>query len=166
MSALSVIKAGRTRNGFRLLVEGRGTLRESPAVYEFAEHALSDECSTLVVDLSACDYLDSTFMGCLVILQKRHGHGTPPRLLIAAPPDVGHRVLAPNHLDGLFHMVDASPEVVGGEEALPSLELGVSDFGRHVLDCHRRLAEVDGPSQAAFAAVADGLARELAAGPN
>jgi hypothetical protein len=32
---------------------------------------------------------------------------------------------------------------------------------RHVAECHRRLAEVGGPQQAAFAAIADNIEREL-----
>src|SRR5689334_5995318 len=64
MSAPSVVKVGRTTSGYRLRVEGTGTMRESPAVGEFAERSLRDGTSTLVVDLSACDYLDSTFLGC------------------------------------------------------------------------------------------------------
>ncbi len=32
-----------------------------------------DEAVTLVVDLTACNYLDSTFLGCLVVLHRRHG---------------------------------------------------------------------------------------------
>src|SRR4051812_10134118 len=101
MPALSVIKVGRTCTGYRLRVEGRGTLRESPAVAEFAGRAFEDGASTLVVDLLACDYLDSTFLGCLVNLHRRHGRCEPPRLLIAASPAVGRRAFAANHLESI-----------------------------------------------------------------
>src|SRR4051812_9057346 len=102
MSVPCVVKVGRTTAGYRLRVEGTGTMRESPAVSEFAGHALGDGASTLVVDLTACDYLDSTFLGCLVNLQLHHGRGEPPRLLIAASPGVGRRSFAANHLEPLF----------------------------------------------------------------
>lgn len=160
----SVIKVGRTRTGYRLRVEGRGTLRESPAVHEFAGHALGDEVSTLVVDLSACDYLDSTFLGCLVILQKRHGSGRPPRLQIAASPAVAQRAFAANHLRTLFLFIDECPEVVGDDHTIPAPALAAGELGGHIMECHRRLAEVGGPNRSAFGEVAEALARELSSG--
>ena len=162
MSPPSVVKVGRIPPGYRVRVEGRGTLRESPAVHEFAGLALRDGASTLVVDLSACDYLDSTFLGCLVDLHRRHGSGQPPRLLIAASPAVRRQAFAANHLEPLFHYVDECPEVIGEDRVIPPLVLGASDLGWHILECHRRLAEVEGPNQSAFGTVVEGLARELA----
>jgi len=161
MSAPCVEKVGRTTSGYRLRVEGTGTMRESPAVGEFAGHALRDGTSTLVVDLSACDYLDSTFLGCLVNLQKRHGRGQPPRLLIAASPSVGRRLFAANHLEPLFRFVDECPGVVDEDETIPPLAPGSRDMGTHILECHRCLAEEGGPNQAAFRQAADALGREL-----
>ena len=162
MSPPSVVKVGRIRSGYRIRVEGRGTLRESPAVHEFAVHALRDGASTLVVDLSACEYLDSTFLGGLVDLHRRHGAGQPPRLLIAASPAVRRQAFAANHLEPLFRYVDECPEVIGEDRIIPAPTLRASDLGSHILECHRRLAEVGGPNQSAFGAVAEGLTRELA----
>jgi hypothetical protein len=36
------------------------------------------------------------------------------------------------------------------------------DLTQHVMECHRRLAEVEGPQQAAFRRIAEQLERELA----
>lgn len=162
MSSLSNVKVGRIRPGYRIRVEGRGTLRESPAVHEFADQALRDGASTLVVDLSACEYLDSTFLGCLVDLHRQHGTGEPPRLLIAASPAVRRQAFAANHLERLFRHIDVCPEVIGADQVIPPRTLEARDLGWHILECHRRLAEVEGPNQSAFGAVAEGLARELA----
>ena len=49
---------------FRIV--GRGTRRESPAVRDFVRGALEDGAN-VVIDLSPCEHLDSTFLGCLVI---------------------------------------------------------------------------------------------------
>ena len=38
------------------------------------------------------------------------------------------------------------------------------DFMRHVMECHRRLAELGGPQQAAFAAIADNIEKDLGKG--
>jgi hypothetical protein len=163
MTVPSFVRVGRTQTGYRLRVEGRGTLRESPAVHEFAGRALQDEASTLVVDLSDCDYIDSTFLGGLVILHRRYGCGPTPRLSLAASPALWSRVIAPNHLDRLFRFVEQSPEVLGADETIPLLSLKPGDLGWHVMECHRRLAETGGPNQAAYDQVADELARDLAA---
>jgi anti-anti-sigma factor len=160
MLAPSAIKVGRTSTGFRVRVEGKGTLRESPAVQEFAGQAFRDEACTVVVDLSACDYLDSTFLGCLVTLHKRYGCGQTPRLLIAASPAVRQRVLAPNHLDSLFRIIGECPEVFS-EDTVSPVALGSRELGWHIMECHRRLAEAGGPNREAFGQVAEGLAREL-----
>ena len=39
------------------------------------------------VDLSGCDYLDSTFLGCLVEMQRRAGKAAPGRFVVSAPPE-------------------------------------------------------------------------------
>jgi hypothetical protein len=161
MSAPTVIKVGRTGSGYRVRVEGRGTLKESPAVQEFAGRVLGEGEADLVVDLLYCDYLDSTFLGCLLTLQKRHGAGPSPRVLIAATDQVARRLFAASHLGSLFRFVDAGPAVVGAEEPLPTAPLDARNLAWHVMECHRRLAEVDGPDREAFAQVADALASEL-----
>ncbi len=156
--------AGRTVNGYLVRVEGWGTLRESPALRAFAEQGLELQGEeTLVVDLSRCEYLDSTFMGCLVWLHKRYGMKTPPRFSIAASPTTIQRLLGPNHLDKLLNSVEQSPSFEGEAVLLNASELNANDLGRHVMECHRLLADLDGPRKEAFARVADHLARELSA---
>lgn len=163
MKPPATIKVGRTREGYCLRIEGQGTLRESPAVREFAGRVFRDEASTLVVDLSACDYLDSTFLGCLAQIHKaRLGEGMEGRFHLAAPRPVARRLLAPNHLESLFTIVEDGPEVVGEEMAIPLVDLGASELGWHIMECHQRLAEIEGPNRAAFDEVARRLARELA----
>ena len=70
----SRLRIGRTNSGCVVRVEGRGTLRESPAIQEFALHFLEQEQErgVFVIDLAGCDYLDSTFLGFLVLLHGRY----------------------------------------------------------------------------------------------
>ncbi len=121
------------------------------------------QASALVVDLAGCDYLDSTFLGCLVDLHKHYGMRQPSRFTVVAPPEAAHRLLGPTHLDRFLHIADAVPETIGNAVELPREVLGPDDLGRHLLDCHRRLAEVEGPNQAIFQRIADRLATELEA---
>jgi anti-anti-sigma factor len=136
-------------------------MRESPAVQQFALKALEDEGVQVAVDLTACEYLDSTFLGCLVILYKRFGTGAEPRLQITASTEVCHRLLHASHLDALLHTTEACPEVIGEDLDIPTLTLGARDLGRHVMECHRRLAEIGGPQHEAFEEIADQLRKEL-----
>src|SRR5262249_19078749 len=113
MPTPSALKVGRTRDGYRVRVEGKGTMRESPAVHEFAMHTLDAAPASLVIDLSGCDYLDSTFLGCLVDLHRRHGRERPARFEVAAPPQARLRLLASSRLDALLNLIDEAPQVIG-----------------------------------------------------
>jgi anti-anti-sigma regulatory factor len=158
-----MLRVGRTASGFLVQVEGRGTLRESPALHEFAVQSLDDqlEPSTVVVDLSHCDYLDSTFLGCLVTLHRKF-NGTPPhRFQVAAPHDKCQKLLAPNHLNHLLDVTEVCPEPVTDVMEVSRPLLPTQDLGRLVMECHRRLAELGGSQAASFRAVVDQLAREL-----
>lgn len=165
MPATSAVKVGRTATGVSVRVEGRGTLREGPAVHEFAVRTLDSDPCTLTMDLSACDYLDSTFLGGLVDLYKRFGSHQAPRFAVVAPPEVARRLLSPTRLDGLVRVADGAPEVLGEFVEFLASAPGLYDLGRHVMECHRRLAEVDGPRQASFQRIADQIERELANSP-
>jgi len=161
MTASTRLSAGRTKTGYRLRVEGRGTMRESPAAHEFVRQVLDHEDGALVLDLEPCDYLDSTFLGSLVDLHKRYGSQVPPRFLVAASREKRLRLLAPNHLEKLLNATEVCPEVIGEDCVLPPLAKGSQELGHHVMECHRRLAELDGPNRAAFEQIADQLAREM-----
>src|SRR4051794_26506821 len=161
MATPTTVKVSRTEVGYRIRIEGRGTLRESPAVREFARQVLDREPGALVIDLTACEYLDSTFLGCLVHLHRHDRSASSPRLLVAAQPHDCKRLLAPNCLDSLFQITEDCPCVIGEDLVLPPLESSRDDLGRHVLECHRRLVEVGGPNKAAMQGVVDRLAEEL-----
>jgi hypothetical protein len=124
-------------------------------------HVLGEEPGLMVIDLSACDYLDSTFLGCLVDLNKRHGRTRPTRFAVAAPPQACRRLLSPSRLDTFLNLIGEAPEVIGDDVDLPSNATGQVELGRHVMDCHRRLAELGGPNQAAFERIAERFAVEL-----
>jgi len=162
MSQATSLRIGQTDDGYVVRIEGRGTLRESPAAEAFAGQVLRREPGrTLVIDLHACDYLDSTFLGCLITLHKEFGNVQPPRFFVSAPPDGRRRLLAPTFLDRYLNVHESPPAVEGDWLSLPTTPLEPQELGRHVMECHRRLAELGGPCAAAFGSVADQLAREL-----
>jgi len=160
---VSMLRVGWTASGFLVQVEGRGTLTESPALEEFAARSLDDSSgsSTLAVDLSRCDYLDSTFLGCLVNLHRKYNRTSPHRFRVAASCDKRQKLLAPTRLDHLLDVTDVCPEPIADVLEVSHPILAGADLGRHIMECHRRLAELGGSQAASFRSIADQLAREL-----
>ena len=148
-AAGSMLRGGRTASGVLVHVEGHGTLNESPALREFAVQSLQAQLgpSTVVVDLSRCDYLDSTFLGCLASLHRKYNPTVPHRFLVAASHDKSQRLLGPTHLDQLLDVKDVCPELIGGTVDLTGPILSTADLGRHVMQCHRLLAELGDPGR-------------------
>jgi anti-anti-sigma regulatory factor len=163
----SMLRVGRTASGFLVQVEGRGTLSESPALQEFAAQSLDGPSgpSTVVVDLSHCDYLDSTFLGCLVNLHRKYNRAWPHRFQVAASCDKRQKLLAPTHLNHVLDLTEVCPELVTDVLEVSRPILPGTDLGRHVMECHRRLAELGGVRAAAFRTIAEQLARELGEAP-
>ena len=152
---------GRIETGYVIVVLGRGTCRESAAVEQFATQSLRADNCAVTIDLTACDYLDSTFLGCLVHLYRHFGLEQPSRFVIVASPEKVHKLLAPSRLDTLLPIVSKSPDIHDTLMVLPQTKVDEFQLGRHVMECHRLLADLGGPHAAAFANVANQLEKEL-----
>jgi anti-anti-sigma regulatory factor len=152
---------GRIETGYIIVVVGRGTCRESAAVEQFASESLRAENCSVTIDLSACDHLDSTFLGCLVHLHKHFGLECPSRLVIVATPEKVQKLLAPSRLDTLLTITGKAPNIRDTLMVLTQTKVDEFQMGRHVMECHRLLADLGGPHAAAFAAVANQLEQEL-----
>jgi anti-anti-sigma regulatory factor len=154
----SLVEVGRTGDGFLMRIVGRGTMRESLAFHDQMIDCLAQESVKLVVDLNDCDYLDSTFLGCLVNLHRRLG---ADRLQIAACEQRRKMLLSAMRLERFFTLVDAAPESVCCPTTISAEALDSRGLGRHAMNCHRELANLGGPNQAIFTRIADQLAQEL-----
>jgi anti-anti-sigma regulatory factor len=138
-------------------------MAESPALQEFAVQSIDGPSgpSTVVVDLSLCDYLDSTFLGCLLNLHRKYNRTAPHRFQVAASGDQRQKLLAPTHLNQVLDLTDVCPELISEVLEVSRSLLPGTDLGRHVMECHARLAELGGSRAAAFRSIADRLALEL-----
>ena len=139
---------------------------QSPAAREVALNTLgADPQAVVVFDLSACEYLDSTFLGCLMDVYRRFGRTQPQRYFLAADAATRKKLLGPTHIDRLIPTLEVPPEPCGPWVVVPTQNLDRRALTRHVMECHQALAESDCPMRGVFAKVVQHLERELAKQP-
>ena len=149
----------RISSGYLFRVIGRGTMHASPTVQKFICGAIEDG-SGVVLDLSACDYLDSTFQGCLVLLHQR-GREHAGTFAVHAKEPVRRKLLGRVQLQNVLAFVDDLPERMGEAVTLDISDTERSEFCRHLLETHQQLAELGGAAASKFRAIAAQMAEEL-----
>lgn len=148
--------------------EGKGSFLASPAMKEAAEARIAEGERLLVIDLSACTGMDSTFMGTLAGIAARLGD--KGKVQVAEPGDRNRRSLEDLGLDFLLE-IEPADAVWRGQEAairekLQPYRAGQSNDtqrGLHVLDAHKILANASEENAKKFAGVVRVLEAELAA---
>jgi anti-anti-sigma regulatory factor len=148
---------GQLANGLVLRLVGRGTMQESLA---FRAAALSNGDGDVIFDASQCEYLDSTFLGCLIGVKKACEQTPNRRFLIRACNATRVRLFSTSSLDKYFDFIETCPEPI----ELKPIDTGALDpttLGRHAMRCHEHLAERGGRDAAAFKSIADCLRKEL-----
>lgn len=149
----------RTSSGYLLRIIGRGSMNESPTARDFLGGAM-DDGAHIVVDLADCEYLDSTFLGCLIMLHKR-GQSGPASFRVVANAAARRRLLEPVRLEQVLDFADTVPECTGDPVQLPVTPLERREFAEHLLETHHKLAELGGPAAGTFLAIANRLKQEL-----
>ncbi len=148
-----------TGKGFVVRVQGRGTSTHSPALASFVRGCFEqDPNACVVVDLLACDYLDSTFLGCLLNLQRA---GTEKRFQVVADDVVRKRLLAATQLDAYLTLVTEAPKSASTFLRIDANPLPPHELGKHMMEAHQALADVPSDSAAAFRQIASQLKHEL-----
>ncbi|HWP40334.1 MAG TPA: hypothetical protein VNL70_05365 [Tepidisphaeraceae bacterium] len=167
--ASSLIKVAAIPNGCCIRVEGRGTMQESPLASDIAIRTLQSDPSAMVVyDLSACQYLDSTFLGGLVSLWQRFGGMADSgsecsrRYAVFASEQQRKKLFGACGIDPILPRLSQPPQIIGPWHVLPAASHDPRELMQHVMHCHRALAQVDCPMQATFAKIADAIEKDLA----
>lgn len=154
----ATLKIACIAGGSCIRVEGRATMKESIAAREMAARTLgADPGISVTIDLFDCDYLDSTFLGCLVELHRNH----KGRFRTAASLEKQKKLLSPLRLDKIIPNTAERPVPVGAWVDIPVGEQERAVLLRHVMQCHRILGEHDTPMKAMFLKIADQMQREL-----
>ena len=160
--ATAVLKVARTPSGYLLRVEGRGTMHESLVAHQFALASLGEESGELIFDLSACEYLDSTFLGCLFDLHRRFDQEQATRVSLLSPSERCRQSIRSVKLDSVLKVVDGPAPTVSDSVTLSTTPTGAGELGEHILQCHRQLGRLGPENEKEFGSIADRLERELA----
>ncbi|MEZ6060069.1 MAG: STAS domain-containing protein [Planctomycetaceae bacterium] len=162
MTVTSTFSIGSTDDSVVVRITGHGTREHSPGfVEEVAAAVANAPDQTLVVDVEHCDYLDSTFLGCLVTLFRR----TEMRMSVCASERRKAHLFSSARIDRLIPVCD--PQNV----TFPSQWRSICDdspdddveLARQVVESHRSLAEIGGPNARVFRSVAEQLESDLKA---
>jgi len=150
--------------------EGKGSFVNSPAVKAFGDERIAAGETCLVVDLSGCSGMDSTFMGTLAGMAARLSARSAGVLQIADAGERNRRSLEDLGLDFLMEIDPLSAvwrgklDTIRGEikPPQPAGALGQIPQARHILEAHQILSEMGEKNAREFADVVTLLENELA----
>ena len=151
---------GITEESIVVRVTGHGTREYGPAFVaevSAAVHQMPDQ--TLIVDLEQCEFLDSTFLGCLVTLFQK----TKTRMYVCAGEAQQLRLFSSARIDRLIPV--RKPNTVRYPEQWRRIsgcgERDACALAETVVEAHRYLAGIEGPNAETYRKVADQLECEL-----
>jgi hypothetical protein len=150
---------GRISNGLVFVIVGRGTMQVSPTLRAMVE--ASPMASVVVFDANQCEYVDSTFLGCLIWIKKECERLPQRRFFIIASETTRIKLFSTSSLHGYFDFLDQCPAPLGTMIQIDAEKIDPKELGRHVMRCHQLLADRGGAEAQAFQAVAQRLAKEL-----
>ena len=130
---------------YRIKVSGRATFDCAPPLRDLAKTLASEKFDGIKIDLKACEWMDSTFMGVLAMLGLRaKAVGAP--MEICAADEQNKSLLAGLGLKKLFIFTenaldeeDSSAEWQTGNQETVKMEEGAQT----VLEAHKTLMDVD-----------------------
>jgi anti-anti-sigma factor len=140
-------------------IEGRGTMKQAPALRERAESAMADGVRRLHVDLRRCQYLDSTCLGTLLLLMRAVAREQGEFALVSPSADC-RQLLEKMQLARVYSIVDLDELPAYLWTDLPCDVEDSDCFDRVVVQAHQELAATPGAPNAMFAALAQRLMQE------
>lgn len=162
MSATLKLLVGTKDGSLYLNVCGEATHRVTQmADLVVREYAEAHEAPWIVVDVSACPFLDSTFAGWLMGVRKRLG-ARGGAVQVANLSEVAHDSLARMHLLPLLKIVEFAPPAECRSipfEPLADLDRRTMEI---MLEAHAELAAIDEENARVFEPIATMLKQKLA----
>ncbi len=147
-----------------LRVQGKGVMAHGHPVRKLVEGLIAGGVSSVRADLRACTYMDSTFIGTLLSINKAllaRGHGP---LSVLMPSDACARILQQMGIDGMLPQ-KAGDAPAGEWHEIASGPADAPEARRNILEAHEVLAALPGPAGKQFEAVMRCLAQAEKAPP-
>jgi anti-anti-sigma factor len=132
-------------------------------VRRFSEQFLNEGVTTLRIDLRHCTYLDSTFLGTLLILRRAVQRRPGCQLLLVSPSPECRRLFKQMGVEECLPSVNDAELPADIWTELPC-EINVEMFNRNVVQAHEALANLGGTCGKTFESVARTLNKELEGG--
>lgn len=142
-------------------VEGKGTVRLSPAILRYIETRIAEGVTTLGMDLCRCTHMDSTFLGTLISLHRAAGGAPGGSFTIMALSPECTEILHHNALDRVLRIAIAETPADARWTPLACGAPAADLFQRNVVQAHQELAALPGEAGAPFRKVAARLSEEM-----
>lgn len=158
---VSKIKVGSLDGALYICVGGRATRAVCPTATRIVDDylAVHGTGAMVIIDLSGCEWVDSTFAGCLVALRKRlTGDG---RVQLTGCSEICRGSLARMRLDTLLDLVALDPPEKLTEIACTPREKPTPDDIRLMLDAHRALMKLGPENERVFGPIVQMLEAQL-----
>jgi len=105
---------------------------------------------SVVLDLSECEYMDSTFLGLIVGLAKKLKSASDRRLVLAAVSEICIGLL---RTIGVLKLVDIADLEPGFPSSLDRVGRGATTTAQFLLDTHEELSSLSEENRAKFSAL-------------
>lgn len=89
----------------------RATVKEAHEFRKFIDDEISKKKLKIIIDLSPCDFLDSTFIGVLVVTLKKLAD-IGGELRIIEPPSIAHTILTVTGTLNIFNIHKTKSEAI------------------------------------------------------
>ncbi len=142
-------------------VAGWGTMNMSLPLRRFVEQLLSTRPRNVWIDLRRCTYVDSTFLGTFLFLQRavaRHGCGL---FRLVSPSPECTCLFQQMGVEEVFNIVVTEEPATAGWTPLTKEPADQNCFQRNVLQAHEELAALPGSAGEPFRAVVRCLAKDM-----
>lgn len=168
MSANASISTCRQSDFSWIRCDGKGSFLNSHHLKQCAESEIADGINHIVIDLSACAGMDSTFMGTMAGIAMKLAK-IDGELEVANPGEKNKRSLEDLGL-GVLMSIDPQDsqwqsQISEIESKLAPCDVAIekADQANHVLDAHKKLCEADEQNNEKFGTVLEFLEAEVKA---
>jgi anti-sigma B factor antagonist len=159
-SQTSTVRLHREQNSVTFQVTGWGRMHQSMPIRRYCEQYLGEGVRTFRIDLRHCTYIDSTFLGTLLLLRRNFTRRPNCQFVLVSPSEECRRLFKQMGVEECLPAVTDTEPAADAWTELPCEE-NVEAFNRNVVQAHQELANLGGPTGERFEGVARCLTKDL-----